>query len=96
MDCTGAAGKLWLLCITYVASLINYLANPNLGNLPPLYKMYGTTVDISHFLEFHFNQPVYYAADNKWPSESPEKSGQWVGVADNVGDALTYINSWMI
>ena len=90
MDRTGAAGELWLLCITYVASLLNHLANPNLGNLTPLTKMYGTTIDISQFLEFHFNQPVYYAADNKWPSESPEKSGRWVGVAENVGDALTY------
>jgi hypothetical protein len=91
MDRTGAAGELWLLCITYIASLLNHLANPNLRNLPPLTKMYGTTVDISHFLEFHFNQPVFYASNNKWPSESPEKSGRWVGVADNVATVLTII-----
>ena len=52
--------------------------------------MYGVTVDISAYLTFYFNQPVLYSADNKWPSESPEKSGRWMGVAHNVGDALTY------
>ena len=33
---------------------------------------------------------MLYAIDNKWPSESPEKSGRWMGVAHNIGDALTY------
>ena len=33
---------------------------------------------------------MLYSIDNNWPSESPEKSGQWMGVAHNVGNALTY------
>ena len=33
---------------------------------------------------------MLYSIDNKWPSESPEKSGRWKGVAHNDGDALTY------
>ena len=72
MDQTGAPGYAWLLCLIYVASLLNHLANANLEDLPPLTKMNGTTIDISG------------------PSESPEKSGRWMGVAHNVGDALTY------
>ena len=28
--------------------------------------------------------------DNKFTSQSPEKKGRWVGIAENVGDALTY------
>ena len=52
--------------------------------------MYGTTIDISAYLNFYFYQPVLYSIDNKWPLESPEKSGRWMGVAHNVGDALTY------
>ena len=66
------------------------MANANLENLPPLTKMYGTTIDTSAYLNFYFYQPVLYSIDNKWPSESPEKSGRWMGVAHNVGDALTY------
>ena len=52
--------------------------------------MYRVTPVILAYLNFYFNQPVLYAIDNKWPSESPEKSGKWMGVAHNIGDALTY------
>ena len=52
--------------------------------------MYGATIDISANLNFYFNQQVLYDVDNKWPSETPEKSGRWIGVAHNVGNALTY------
>ena len=52
--------------------------------------MYGTTIDISAYLNFYFYQPELYSIDDNWPSESPEKSGRWMGVAHNVGDALTY------
>jgi hypothetical protein len=90
MDCFGALGYTWLLCIIYVASLLNHLVNPNLDDLPPLTKMYGVTIDILAFLNFYFYQPVYYVVDNHWPLESPEKSRRWVGVAHNVGHALTY------
>jgi hypothetical protein len=90
MERTGAPGCTWLLCLVYVASLLNHLANSNLGGMPPLTKMYGVTIDISAYLNFYFYQPVLYAVDNKWPSESTEKAGRWVGVAHNVGDALTY------
>ena len=47
-------------------------------------------IDISAYLNFYFYQPVLYLIDNNWPSKSPEKSGRWMGVAHNVGDALTY------
>ena len=78
-----------MLCLIYVASLLNHLANANLEDLPPLTKMYGTMIDISAYLNFYFYQPVLYSID-RWPSESLEKSGRWMGVAHNVGDALTY------
>ena len=90
MDQTGAPGYTWLLCLIYVAAILNHLANANLGYLTPLAAMYGVTPNISAYLNFYFNQPVLYAIDNKWPLESPEKSGRWMGVAHNVGGALTY------
>jgi hypothetical protein len=53
-------------------------------------KCFGTTVDISALLSFHFYEPVYYL-DVEAPSPiSKEKAGYWIGVAHNVGDALTY------
>ena len=33
---------------------------------------------------------MLYSIDNKWPSESPEKSGRWMGVAHNIGNAPTH------
>ena len=36
MDRTGALAYTWLLCLIYVASLLNHLANANLEDLPPL------------------------------------------------------------
>jgi hypothetical protein len=46
--------------------------------------------DISAFLEYRFYEPVLYLdTDESFPS-SKEKPGWWVGVANNVGDALTF------
>ena len=41
---------------------------------------------------FHFNKPVYYSVlDNvKFPSASNERKGEWMGIAEHVGDALTF------
>ena len=55
MDQTGAPGYTWLLCLIYVAALLNHLANANLGDLTPLAAMYGVTPDISAYLNFYFN-----------------------------------------
>ena len=89
MDWTGAPGYTWLLCLIYVAALLNHLANANLGDLHPSQLRYRVTPDILVYLNFYFNQPVLYAIDNKWPSESLEKSERWMGVVHNISDALT-------
>jgi hypothetical protein len=47
--------------------------------------------DISALLQFHFYEKVYYHVEDKhFPSESTEKLGYWVGIAENCGDALTW------
>ena len=43
------------------------------------------------FLAFSFNEPVLYAVDNKYPSESTELSGRFVGFNMNAGDAMTFL-----
>jgi len=51
----------------------------------------GSTPDISPMLQFHFWEPVYYAIeDASFPSDSNEKFGHFVGIAETVGDALTF------
>ena len=75
----------------YVCFLLNWLACQSLGWCTPLEALNGTTPDISPLLHFSFWDPVYYKLDDSnFPSESTEGHGQWVGVAEYVGHAMTY------
>ena len=63
------------------------------NKMPPLQMRTGVTQDISAWLQFTFWQPVLFLdVENSWPS-TKERSGRWVGVAENVGDALTF---WIV
>ena len=90
MDRSGCPPSCWLLALMYVTLLLNHLAHQSLNWRTPLEALTGQTPDISAFLEFEFFQPVYFAADNKFPSQSPEQKGRWVGIAESTGDVLTY------
>lgn len=51
----------------------------------------GSTTDISVLLQFHFYEEVFYThVDNKFPSESTESRGFFVGFGESVGDAMTF------
>ena len=90
MDRTGAPAKYWLLCLMYVATLLNFTANPSLNWQIPEAVLNGNTTDCWILTQFHFNEPVWYAIDNHFPSESPERPGVFVGLALNKGDQLTF------
>ena len=54
-------------------------------------KVTGYVQDSSKFLHYHWWQPVYYLDQNSQePGESSEKRGRWCGIAEDVGDVLTY------
>jgi hypothetical protein len=90
MERSGAPANLWLLALIYMAILLNHMSNETLGDIAPLNALLGLFPDISMFLAFSFYEPVLYAVDNKYPSESTELSGQFVGFAMNAGDAMTF------
>ena len=95
MNLTGAPAHCWLLCMLYVCHLLNATASPALGGLTPLQALTGQVPDISHFLHFSFREPIYYKVnesepDHRFPSQSNEKRGHWVGFAENKGDRLTW------
>ncbi|MFA9289401.1 MAG: reverse transcriptase domain-containing protein, partial [Weeksellaceae bacterium] len=91
MNHSGAPANTWLLCLMYVCILLNHLASAALNWIPPEQKLTGRTADISKFLHFSFYEPVYYHEyKDKFPSGPAEAQGWWVGIATNVGDALTY------
>ena len=68
---------------------------PAHGGITPLQALTGQVPDISHFLHFSFWEPVFYkvdenVSDHRFPSQSNEIRGHWVGFADNKGDHLTW------
>ena len=91
MDRTGTPPEFWLLCLLYVVYLFNVLSMESLGFMTPTQVACGTIPDVSALLHFRWWEPVYYLDDDgQFPSESKEKLGRWVGVAENVGDVLTW------
>ena len=88
---SGATANTWLLAMMYVCLLLNHLASPTLDLKPPNQVLTGQVQDISKFLHFSFYEPVYYNNySDSFLSDSNEEQGWWVGIATNVGDALTY------
>ena len=88
---SGAPAFAWMLAIMFVCMLLNSLACYSLGGSNPLQVYSGQQTDISQLLKFAFWEKVYYSAfDPKYPSESTEKVGHFVGFADSVGDTMTF------
>ena len=90
---TGAPSSVWLLCLTWVCYVLNHTAVASLNFRTPMEALTGVTPDISAMLHFTFWEPVYYldpGDELSFPSSPHEKLGRFVGIAENVGDALTF------
>ena len=87
---TGAPEIVWVFAFLYLALVNNWTADPTLRWITPHEKRYGTTPDISALLCYHFYEPIYYLDVEAPFPHSREKAGYWLGVAHNVGDALTF------
>jgi hypothetical protein len=88
---SGAPAECWLLAVQYVCHILNLLASSTLKWIPPLQALTGQKQDISALLVCAFWEPVYCNPHhNGFPSNRNEERGNWVGVASNVGDALTF------
>ena len=75
----------------YVAAIHKICSDPRLPDeMTPLQYLKGVTPDISAYLQFTFWQPVLYLDhEAEWPS-SKERSGRWIGLAQGIGDLLTF------
>jgi hypothetical protein len=74
-----------MLCLELYRLSIPQLAHTN-GILT------GSTLDISPLLSFHWWEPVYFKLDDAiFPSNSRERRGQFVGISEHVGHAMTYM-----
>jgi hypothetical protein len=91
INMTGAPTNTWLLALKYVIYLMNQTAIASLNWRTPYKKMWGVTPDISAMLEYHFYKPVHYKTlKPRFPKESMEQQGCFVGISENVGNAMTY------
>jgi hypothetical protein len=89
IDRTGAPPKVWLLCLMYVAYVLNHTWSDNIKNIP-LTALLGITVDTSILLRYHFWQQVYFKAiEPGFPSDSKERLGHVVGISEHVGHCRT-------
>ena len=87
----------WLLCLMWVADVMNHTAERSLGWRPPLEVLTGQTVDISILLCFMFWDVVYFTRyeNDKYQGQigsesSSEVRGRFVGFSWSVGHALTF------
>ena len=91
MDRTNTPPQLWFLCMTYLCFILNRTSDTTLQGKQPIHVATGSIGDISPILAFKWMQPVYFKANNvSFPEESPEELGHFVGVAENVGHAMTF------
>ena len=92
LDRSGAPPSLWFLAMTYACFVLNLTANASIGYAIPMAILTGITQDISPLLQFEWYEPIYYREEETgFPSKSTEKFGQFVGIAEHVGHALTFM-----
>eukprot|EP00536_Pseudo-nitzschia_multiseries_P016738 jgi/Psemu1/47533/gm1.47533_g len=91
MDCTGTPPHLWVLCMTYIAGLLNHLSDPSLSDKQPTFVATGALGDISAYTSFFWFEPVYYKTpDTPFGSRTTECLGHFVGLAEHVGNGLCF------
>ena len=80
-----------MLALEYICYVQNHAAVDSLGGRTPVEWLLGYTPDISVLLQFQFWEPVLYAKyDGKFPSDSTELLGRFVGISEHVGHAMSY------
>ena len=87
---TGAPETVWFWMAKYLVDIHNITADETLGWATPWSKRRGETPDISAFLQFRFYERVYYHDPSQKFPGTKEKTGYWLGIADNVGDRFCY------
>jgi hypothetical protein len=90
LDRTGAPKFCWLAACKYIADVHNICSNETINHQIPLEARHGGLQDISAFLEYKFYKEILYLDSDKSFPSSKEKPGWWLGVAHNVGDAMTF------
>ena len=86
---TSAPKASWPFVLKCLCDVNNHCATPMLNWKTPILVRHGHTPDISAFLQLQFHEPIHFQVDEGSPGTG-EVPGCWIGVAENVGDALTH------
>ena len=89
MDITGAPKDVWLLCLEYVADILNLIYNESIKTIP-LQKLSGQTQDCSILLLFKFWQLVYISQHETKFLSSNKIKRRFAGFSKHVGHHFTY------
>jgi hypothetical protein len=86
--------RLWDFCGEWVSAVRRLTAHaiPGLEGRVPAEAIEGNTPDISEYAQFDWYQYVWYHDPESFPADN-KKLGRWIGVAHDVGAALT---SWIL
>ena len=91
MEQTQCAEQLWDYVIEYVCYVQNRMARKALGDITPLEALTSDTPDISELFDFEFREPVRYLENSEIKFPKPKRMlGQWLGIAESVGQAMCY------
>ena len=97
MNLRNVDPEAWLLCLEWVADVMNHTSEKSIDYKIPLSKLTGETTDISVILVFFFWDIVYaprykdkHYRDQIGSEDSSEIRGRFVGFAWDVGHALTF------
>jgi hypothetical protein len=88
---TGAPVEFWCYAAQWAAKIISLTAHdlPILGSRTPEERIIGRTPDISEYANYSWYQWVWYRDQASFP-EPQIRLGRWLGVSEDVGQAMTY------
>lgn len=85
LDRVGAPPFIWYDAVSYLAALHNVTSHDALKGRTPHEKRHGDTPHISAFLQFKFYDKILFLDPSETYPASKDKSGRFLGVANNVG-----------
>jgi len=91
MNKTGAPPYVWPDCAKWIADIHNVVADESLGYRTPYEKRHGVTPDVSAYMLFTFWEKILYHDTEQSYPDSKEVPGHFLGIAQNTGDALTFV-----
>jgi hypothetical protein len=92
LQASRAPKRLWCFCTEWVLAVrrLTALSLPALNGRVATELLEGETPDISEYAQFDWYEPVWFIDPTSSFPEPKRKLGRWIGVASDVGQAMTF------